>query len=116
MAIGHDRSLIDYVSEKGAGVYVEGIVAGEANFYGAAVILQDVNSAAKETAVEQNVAGRSLHANIVHYRLNQLEIATDGIGVEPARAARANQRASDGLDDEVPFDVLQSQVCGYAIE
>ena len=57
-----------------------------------------------------------MHANIVHYRLNQLEIATDGIGVEPARAARAHQRASDGLDDEVPFDVLQSHVCGHAIE
>ena len=70
----------------------------------------------RKVAVEEDIAGGGLHADVVHDRLDELEIAADGGGVEAAGAAGANQRAADALDHQVAVNVLQGEVGGDGIK
>src|SRR5579864_9648166 len=58
MTVWHHRRLIDDIAIKGSGSDVKRIGAGKAHFDRAAVVLQYVDSAIHETAVEEDVPGR----------------------------------------------------------
>ncbi len=57
-----------------------------------------------------------MDADAVHRGLNQLEAAADGSGVERARAARADERTVNALDDEVALDVEKLEIGADGIE
>ncbi len=86
------------------------------DFNRAAEILHDVDAAVQETAVKQDISGRSLHANAVERRLDHLHVAADGAGFQLSRAARTHKRTINRLDHHVAIHIGKLQVGADGIE
>src|SRR5665213_2169202 len=81
------------------------------HFDRATEIFHDVNAAAHKAAVEQDIAGRSLHPNTVKRGLNHLHVAADRICFQLPRATVADERTVDRLYDDV---AVTSVSCRFA--
>src|ERR1700730_13608369 len=109
-----EGSLIDHVALQGGSIHVEGIAGSKMHFNRAAEILHDVNAAAQKTSIKEDISGRGLHAHAVKRWVNHLDVAADRVGFQLARAASAEQRAVDRLDNHVAVHVGELKICAYS--